>query len=294
MRKAVGVVAASATIALIGAGAGVASTHASGAKATMPTIKVKASKHGYHVSGPTTFAAGRVQIVLTSVKGEHTVELGSLRKGYTFKKLRADFRAFGEGSQGPQPTKSALKHLDRAVKKTNFYGGLDSAAGQTERGTVVLPKAGKYLVVNDSGNLPKIAKKLTVTGPAVNRPAPKSAATVTALTKRRFGGAKTLPTKGTVTFKNKSTESPHFLGLLHVKKGTTKKQLLNEFESKPGSGPNYILGDQAATDPVGEGNSQTLSYKLPKGQYAELCFFPDPKTGMPHAFMGMVRMVHLK
>jgi len=25
-----------------------------------------------------------------------------------------------------------------------------------------------------------------------------------------------------------------------------------------------------------------------------MCFFPDLKTGMPHAAMGMVRIVHLK
>jgi hypothetical protein len=33
---------------------------------------------------------------------------------------------------------------------------------------------------------------------------------------------------------------------------------------------------------------------LPPGTYAVMCFFPDPKTGDPHAFMGMVRIVHLK
>jgi hypothetical protein len=32
---------------------------------------------------------------------------------------------------------------------------------------------------------------------------------------------------------------------------------------------------------------------LPAGDYAEMCFFPDLKTGMPHAMMGMVRIVHL-
>jgi hypothetical protein len=32
---------------------------------------------------------------------------------------------------------------------------------------------------------------------------------------------------------------------------------------------------------------------LPAGDYAEVCFFPDLETGMPHAFMGMVRIVHL-
>ena len=38
----------------------------------------------------------------------------------------------------------------------------------------------------------------------------------------------------------------------------------------------------------------TLDYKLPAGQYFMTCFFPDPKMkGMPHAFMGMTKMLHV-
>ena len=37
----------------------------------------------------------------------------------------------------------------------------------------------------------------------------------------------------------------------------------------------------------------TVTYHLTKGEYVLLCFMPDPKTGMPHAFMGMIGIVHL-
>ena len=37
------------------------------------------------------------------------------------------------------------------------------------------------------------------------------------------------------------------------------------------------------------GISQTVNYKLPKGNYVMLCFWPDASMGgMPHAFMGMI------
>jgi len=298
MRKAVGVVAASAAVALIGAGAGVsaAAPHASSAGLPMPTIKVKASKHSFKASGPTTFTPGRVRLVLKATADEPEAELVSLNSGYTFKKARADLTKFftqqGSGKNGSTP-KSALKALNRVVDGVNFYGGLDVVGGTTESATVVLPTAGKYFLVNDTHNLPKVAKRLTVTGAAVNRAAPKSSATVTALTKRRFGGAKTLPRKGTITFKNKSTESPHFLSINHVKKGTTKKQVLNSLQSQ--GRPSWLLKGQISTDVLGEGHSMTLHYsKKPKGKYVELCFFPDPKTGMPHALMGMIRFVHVK
>ena len=49
----------------------------------------------------------------------------------------------------------------------------------------------------------------------------------------------------------------------------------------------------AGIDAINPGLSETVSYNLPKGTYAELCFFPDPRTGEPHAFMGMVRIVTL-
>jgi hypothetical protein len=278
-------------------GAAASAPHTAKAGSSLPTIKVVDAPGKFKVSGDTTFQAGRVRLDFTAKQKERETVIARLHDGYTFKKLRADVRAFGEkAGQGPHGStpKSALKHLDRAVKNVDFYGGIDALPGQKESATMVLPTAGTYLVVEDTGNLPRSPHKLTVTGSMVNRPGPKSDATVTALTKRRFGGAKTLPAKGTITFKNKSKESPHFLGLLHVKKGTTKKEVEQGLQSR--GRPDFALPGQASTEIVGEGNSQTLTYDLhnQKGEYVEACFFPDPKTGMPHAFMGMLRIVTLK
>lgn len=283
---------------LVGAGSGVAlsAPKAHQALASTPTISVTISKTHFKVSGPRTFQAGRVAISLTAVGNERTFGIASLKPGYTFKDVRSDLLAFGKkqgsGKNGSTP-KSALKHLNRVINNTNLYGGLDAVGGQTLNGTVVLPTAGTYFAFKDAG-LPSHPTKLTVTGPEVTRADPGSTATVKALTTRRFGGAKTLPAHGTITFMNDSTESPHFLDLLHVKEGTTKKQVLDAFMSNSKAPPPWVRKGQAATDTVGEGNAQTLTYKLPKGQYVEVCFFPDPKTGMPHAFMGMIAMVHLK
>jgi hypothetical protein len=54
------------------------------------------------------------------------------------------------------------------------------------------------------------------------------------------------------------------------------------------------LDGSTGTDTLTTGESQTLTYSLPKGEYVELCFFPDPMTGMPHALMGMIGIVHLQ
>jgi hypothetical protein len=297
MKKTLSVVAAGATVALVGAAAGASASAPAvhRAHAHMPKISVVATKHSFKVKGPKTFAAGRVALSLKSVGSENEAEVVQLKNGYTLKDARADLTAFGEaqgsGPNGSTP-KSALKHLNRAINHVRFFGGLD-ASSQTESGTFVLPKPGKYLVLNDT-NLPEQARVLRVTGPAVHRKAPKSTAAVVALTKRRFGGSKTLPHNGTITFKNDSSESPHFLNLLHVKKGTTKKQVFDYLMSGSQGPPPFGLPGQAGTDVVGKGNSMTFSYSAPKGEYVEACFFPDPKTGMPHALMGMLRIVTLK
>jgi hypothetical protein len=288
-----------AAVALVGAGAGAAlsaphsAPHARSAVAHTPHLKVTISKTKSTVKGSTTFAAGRVALTLKAVGKEEESSIVKLSKRVTFPSIRADVGTFfhedGSGPGGSTP-KSALKLWRHVLKNVTFYGGLDAQAGQTERATLMLSKPGTYWLLKDTG-LPTRLEKLTVTGPAVNRPAPKSSATVTALTQRRFGGAKTLPHRGTITFKNKSTESPHFLDLVHVQQGTTIKQVL---EALTGSiKPTFFRPGQAGTDPVGEGQTMTLSYNLPKGEYIEICFFPDPKTGMPHAFMGMERVVQL-
>ena len=207
--------------------------------------------------------------------------------------IEADIKAFDK-SEGPEgPTKAGLKHLDRAIAHADLLGGLDAVSGQSLTGTAVFPKAGTYYAYNDSGAFPVQFKKLTVTAASTPPAAAPSSATVKAVNGDRFAGASTLPAKGTITFKNASTQSPHLLGLLHVKEGTTRAQVLKALLSN-NQNPSFGLKGQAGTDAVSPGNSQTLTYSLPKGEYVEICFFPDPKTGIPHAFMGMIRVVQLK
>jgi hypothetical protein len=222
------------------------------------------------------------------------VQLVSFKPGFTFADLVADVKAFGK-SQGPTgPTKAGIKHLDDAIAHTTLFGGLDAVAGQTLTGTVVLPKAGTYYAYNDSGSFPVQAQALTVTAPSGPTASPASAATVAAVNGYRFGGASTLPATGTITFKNASTQSSHLLELQHVKSGTTRAQVLKSLLNMSNSTPSLARKGSAGTDAVSPGHSETITYSLPKGEYVELCFFPDPKTGIPHAFMGMIRIVHLK
>jgi hypothetical protein len=296
-RVSVGVaVAAVASLTFAGAGAGTAisAPHASKAFAATPTLKVVATKKKFKVSGPTSFQPGTVALQLKGAGGTAFV---SFKKGYNYNKFRKDIAAFG-ASEGPKgPSKAGLKHLNTALDNTTIYGGLEVNKGDTANGTVSLDSAGTYYLFNDSGNVPaKGPTVLTVSGAKAHRAPVHPTATVKALTPDRWGGDSTLPANGTITFKNVSSgahKSPHFIDLERVKPGTTRKQIIDFLQNGHGR-PSFGLPGSTDTDLLGPGQSMTVSYKLHAGSYALMCFFPDPMTGIPHALMGMVKIVTLK
>jgi hypothetical protein len=248
-----------------------------------------------YVDGPTSFPAGRVQITLDNAKskGGAGVSIGQLASGYHWADLRSDLKtAFGNLFAPHGNKKKGLKALNHVIDNIKAYGGLYAGPGKAARGTDLLASPGTYIVFDNSGNLPKRPHFLTVTSPVGPQTLPAADGNVVAQTNRRFGGDRTLPAKGTINFTNESTESPHFLELQHVKKGTTRKEVINAVSSN--SRPTFILPGENDVDILTTGQSMNFHVNLPAGTYAMLCFFPDPKTGMPHAAMGMVRIVHLK
>ena len=101
--------------------------------------------------------------------------------------------------------------------------------------------------------------------------------------------------KGLLRFKNAASNN-HFIEMAKLKKGYTYKDFKKWLArpSPPGPSPvNFDIGlDSGAVSP---GHSAIFNYNLPKGDYVMLCFWPDASMGgMPHAFMGMHRVITLK
>ncbi|MBV9486382.1 MAG: hypothetical protein JO246_10020 [Frankiaceae bacterium] len=300
-RMSVGVaVAATTSLALVGvsAGSAISAPHATKTIAATPKLKVKVSKHKFKVHGPSAFQPGTVALTGIGKGGNGAFEIVRLKHGYTYHQLRQDIKTFG-ASYGPKgPSKSGLKAFHRALANSTEYGGLAPSQGQKLRGSVKLNKAGTYYLFNDTTNTPKPHPVLlSVFGPKAHRAPVATSATVKATKKARWHGDKTLPAKGTIKFKNISKgmhKSPHFVDLERVKPGTTRKDVLDFFANGHGRPPFAVPGPSVDSDIVGPHQSMTLRYKLHRGSYALMCFFPDPMTGIPHAFMGMVRIVNLK
>jgi len=260
---------------------------------SVPALHVAVTDNGFYVDGPSTFPAGRVQVSFDNArtKAEAETEVFQLASGYHWADLRSDFKTMAPNLFAPHGNKKkGLKALNHIISHVTAFGGFDVTAGKSGHGTLLLPSAGTYVIFNDS-NVPSNPHWLTVTAPEGPQTLPAADANVIAKTNRRWGGDATLPAKGTINFTNESTESPHFLDLQRVKPGTTRKEVIQAFQS---NGPGPFLNGTAGTDALTLGQSMNVHVHLPAGTYAEMCFFPDPKTGMPHAFMGMVRIVHLK
>jgi hypothetical protein len=101
------------------------------------------------------------------------------------------------------------------------------------------------------------------------------------------------PHQGTYTFKNVS-DTLHFMTMQRVKPGTTDADIQAYFDSQSHEPPPFaLMGPTAGNDVLSPGESLQLSYNLPRGTYALLCFVADDVTGMPHAIMGMHKVVVL-
>jgi hypothetical protein len=213
--------------------------------------------------------------------------------GYSFKDFRTDLKkAFSNLFSPDGDRDKGLKFFNHALNHITGYGGLYAHPNDVRHGTLLLDQpSDRYVLYDDSGSLPKRPIHLTVTAPEGPQTLPATQATVKARTGARFGGDTELPARGNITYKNNATDSPHFLVLQHVKKGTTRKDVLDSFESD--SPPDFALPAEQDINIINPGVAMNIHLQLPNGYYAEMCFFPDPKTGTPHAFMGMVRIVHL-
>ena len=303
-----------AAVGLIGSGAGAAMgvAHPSSHQQALPTLKItvkttgtqKNPSYSYSVSRK-KLHAGLVDVAVHGVGAPVEVSVLSFKKGYNLKGYIGDLGTFSQSQdqQTGQYSKAGLKALNHAVKNTIWYGGPTAEKpGATQTDTLDLNNATKVYLLNDSAQNgpPDVIGKVKVTGTS-GHATPKSGGTITAATnshdQSRFGGDKKLPHQGTISFSVKSSSTtPHFLNFSHVKEGTTKKQVeqyLNSPAAQSGKQPSFALAGQVDTDVVSPGHTEGIHVNLPKGEYVSLCFFPDLKTGMPHAFMGMIGIYHL-
>lgn len=245
------------------------------AEAGIQSITIRVAKTAINIRGARGLDAGRVKV---EVKGAGAAEIVRFARGYEDREFRKDLNAARKGD---------IKALKRAVRNVEFLGGFEAGGS----GTVVLPSAGEYTVFSfASRDLAHFRA-----GAVRRAPMPDVDGRIVAREGPKWGGSSHLPARGTFNFKNADSTTPHFVILQQVAEGTTTDQVLEALRSEQqGPPPAFLLPAAMETASLSPGRAMTVDYDLPKGQYVIMCFFPDPNMGgMPHALMGMLKMIHL-
>ena len=283
LRRGVAVVSATALVCaplLLAPSGATASSAPTTSRAATPQITATLSKKSIKVTGADNLRPGRVRM---SVKGNGIVELVRFKRGYDAADFTADINAFG--------AKNDIKALKHALANAQILGGFEGGGS----GTIVLPTAGSYTPFSIGNRGLVLGDPIRVRGEKRSSKAPRVDGRILATTGPAWGGSSTLPASGRFLFKNKGdTGVPHFVVLQQVAEGTTTDQVLEYLQSGDEAPPSFGLPASMETGSLSPGKSMTVNYDLPAGQYVIMCFFPDPKMGgMPHALMGMLRMIHL-
>jgi hypothetical protein len=211
--------------------------------------------------------------------GGHTLQLARPKHGASVGRLIAD---------------------NTALSTTGKANGIERdfvAVGGSETGTdlwVRLPHGTYYAFDQAATTLTRSKVAVVhVGGSYVVADRPHVAAVITAVGEMSWAKRpKHIPSHGVMAFLNESSDY-HFVDLQQIKEGTTLAKVKAALASPNQQGaPDFALGGSYSTGALSPSHTQLSTYKLPKGLYALLCFWPD-ENGVPHALMGMVRLIRV-
>jgi len=246
--------------------------------AAAPIIKAKMTHSSIKLSDDTV-RAGRIEFKVVTHKGGHVFQLLRIHSGYTPQQLSQDIPAAFSGDT------AAIARVDDNV---TWLGGAEAHPGRPGFYEVKL-RAGHYLAVDQEGNG---LAMLTVKGTVHKRVAPQTQGTIATFT-YGFRTDGKIRANGWVKARNRA-DQPHFIVLQHVKKGTTRQQVVKFFKSGGQGRPSWALRGSTSLGVISPTVRVDWHLDLPTGRYALFCFWPDRMTGMPHVAMGMIDMVNLR
>ena len=241
--------------------------------------------------------AGRVTFSVrsTNAAGDSDITLFRPKAGHTLNEVFGDLAE--EFSETPRTAAKGTRDLVHDVKT---YGLADVSPARGALVTRSLRPGTYYLM--DLGNPP------TSGPPAVTRLSVKrhggyrakalhrhARATIKMTSADRFQVRGSMPAAGTVRVVNAS-DTLHFVSFQRVKPGTTDRQVQQYFASGGSSGPPpwALNSPTMGSDVLTPGKALKLTYRLHRGTYVLMCFVADDQDGMPHAFMGMHKVVRFR
>jgi hypothetical protein len=274
-QAAIGVAAAAAVV-----GSLVTATSAqAAAPAPVPTVVVHVNNHRVLVGSNNVIHAGRVLFKVVTGNGDHLINIARLRNGYTLPQFGNDVQnGFGGNTQ-------AVRRVDRNVV---FRGGAEARPNNPGAFSAELP-AGRFLFLDQ--NTFKYAW-VQVVGKAPSRQTVPNRSRIALFSYGFDPNMQSIPHQGFTLLTNKA-DQPHFIEFQRVKQGTTNAQVRRFFKNGAQGQPSWALRASEGSGVITQGQHSALWINLPRGEYVIACFWPDFRTGMPHALMGMWKLIQL-
>lgn len=264
-------VLAAALLSLVVAGVATAQgDHASHGSTTF-------AAHDYSFEGPTELSAGWQYITLTNEGAEvHHLQFARLNDDVTPEEFFETLAAEGEA----------------ALRLAVMNGGVGMIPpGQSAEVLVDFTQPGTYVLLcflPNAEGVPHLALGMTdvvtVTGEAADAAEPEVDLEIH-MRDFAFDIPTTLP-EGPQTWKVVNDgPQPHEMIVVKLNEGATFEQFMAEIEDNGEAGmPGVPIGGAQALNAT---LASYLTYDLEPGEYAVICFVPDPETGEPHYMLGM-------
>jgi hypothetical protein len=255
-------------------------------------IVVRASDDGLTLSRNVT-DAGRVTITVEAPNADFGgAFMFKLIPPATLATLRADLK---DARSDDPPT--AARGTRNMTRHAHFYGLAEVTGGRRVSVTQTLSGGTYYLIDNFElvEGSPHLVP-LTVRGPSRGHTGQDSGhhPKVSMTANNRFDVPENLPARGTISVRNRS-DTPHFMQMWPVVPGTTDKAVQSWLDDGAQGDPGFFVdGPTTALNLLSPRLRAQMTYDIPAGSYLLLCEVRDAKTGMPHVFMGMHKVVTLK
>jgi hypothetical protein len=198
---------------------------------------------------------------------------------------------FGDPSDPAAGAKSAAAMRTIRENSTWYGGGFKGTTYQ-----VNLP-AGTYYVLGTQSTPLGLVKPATFTVSGERRKGSlhKTSATIRAV--ELPGGGNGWANRGLGSLGNgwlkfaNSSKEIHFLSMSGVKPKTTLAQVQKAFQSE--GPPKIFTGTEYGLEVISPGVTIAVKGPFEAGRYLLSCFVPSEVDGMPHAFMGMLKLVNV-
>lgn len=235
------------------------------------------------ITMPSVVAPGVTTFKITTTRKSSSLQVLGLAPGYTIEQAEADV------DNGLE--KGRLKALKRFEANTSLLGGATVSSEKAGKLAVDLEPGSYYAVDTDKTGSPWLPFTVSGTDAGATLPAGATLKAVDSTTWAKRPTA--IPRSGWLRFKNRSDEN-HFIVMAKLMPGKTVDDFAAFLKDESGPPPvDFRFGvDSGVLSP---GHDMAFKYRLPRGNYVLTCFWPDADMGgMPHALMGMYRLVKVR